>query len=84
MRGRVLKGFYHIWAWRQSWSSDPDAANKLSFPLPKEAPHKFGFDWLTGFGEEDVGNCGHRSMPDHGYTISSPVSLRLSELKTSL
>ena len=22
---------------------DPDAANKLSFPLPKEAPHKF---WL--------------------------------------
>ena len=38
-----LKGFYHIWAWRPSWSCDPDAANKLSFPLPKEAPHKI---WL--------------------------------------
>ena len=23
-----------------SWSSDPDAAFKLSDPLPKEAPHK--------------------------------------------
>ena len=31
---------YHIWAWRPSWSCDPDAANKISFPLPKEAPHK--------------------------------------------
>ena len=39
----LLKGFYHIWAWRPSWSCDPDAANKISFPLPKEAPHKI---WL--------------------------------------
>ena len=38
-----LKGFYHIWAWRLSWSCDPDAANKLSSPLAKEAPHKI---WL--------------------------------------
>ena len=39
-RRRFLKGFYHIWAWRPSWSCDLDAANKISFPLPKEAPHK--------------------------------------------
>ena len=26
-----------------SWSCDPDAANKISFPLPMEAPHKI---WL--------------------------------------
>ena len=38
-----LKGFYHIWAWRPSWSYNPDAAKKLSFPLPKETPHKI---WL--------------------------------------
>ena len=38
-----FKGFYHIWAWRPSWSCDRDAANKLSYPLPKEAPHKI---WL--------------------------------------
>ena len=40
---KILKGFYHIWAWRPSWSCDPDAAKKISFPLPKEAPHKI---WL--------------------------------------
>ena len=38
-----FKGFDHIWAWRPSWSCDPDASNKISFPLPKEAPHKI---WL--------------------------------------
>ena len=38
-----FKGFYHIWARRPSWSCDPDAANKISFPLPKEAPYKI---WL--------------------------------------
>ena len=40
---KILKGFYHIWAWRPSWSCDSDAANKILFPLPKEAPHKI---WL--------------------------------------
>ena len=39
----VLKGFYHIWAWRHSWSCDPHAANKLSFPLTMEALDKI---WL--------------------------------------
>ena len=38
-----LKGFHHIWAWRPPWSRDPDAANKISFPLPKEALHKIWF-----------------------------------------
>ena len=35
-----LKVFYHIWGWRPSWSCVQDAANKLSFPVPKEVPHK--------------------------------------------
>ena len=52
-RRRFLKGFYHIWAWWPSWSCDQVAANKLSFPLPKEAPHKIcGFDRASGFGED--------------------------------
>ena len=38
-----FKGFYHIWAWQPSWSCDLDHLYKLSFPLPKEAPHKI---WL--------------------------------------
>ena len=37
---RVLKGFYHKEAWGPYWSCDPDVANKLSFPLPKEVPNK--------------------------------------------
>ena len=36
---KIFKGFYHIWAWRPSWSCDLDRLYKLSFPLPKEAPH---------------------------------------------
>ena len=35
-----MSGFYHIWAWRPSWSCDLDFATKLEMPLPKEAPHK--------------------------------------------
>ena len=34
---------YMIWARRPSWSRDQDAAYKILFPLPKEAPHKI---WL--------------------------------------
>ena len=33
------ESFYHVWAWRPSWSCDLDRLYKLSFPLPKEAPH---------------------------------------------
>ena len=40
---KIFKGFYHIWAWRPSWSCDLDHLYKLSFHLPKEAPHKI---WL--------------------------------------
>ena len=38
-----FQGFYHIWAWRPSWSCDLDHLYKFSFPLPKEAQHKI---WL--------------------------------------
>ena len=27
---KILKGFCHIWAWRPSWSCNPDATNNLS------------------------------------------------------
>ena len=33
-----LSGFYHIWAWRPSWSRVLDFAIKREMPLPKEAP----------------------------------------------
>ena len=42
-REGFFKGFYHIWAWRPSWSYDPDTANKLLFPLPIESLNKIWF-----------------------------------------
>ena len=39
-RRRFLKGFYHIWALRPSWSCDLYAANKILFPKSKKAPQK--------------------------------------------
>ena len=50
--------------------TDPDAVNKLSFPLPMEAPHIIRQVVSEMF--EIVGEDGR--TPDHGYTctISSP------------
>ena len=42
-QGNWPSGFEHFLAWRPSWSCDLDHLYKLSFPLPKEAPHKI---WL--------------------------------------
>ena len=44
LKKKIFKGFYHIWAWQPSWSMDPDHFSNLSFPQPKEAPHKI---WAT-------------------------------------
>ena len=35
-----LSGFYHILAWRPSWSCDPDFVIKLLFFISMDAPHK--------------------------------------------
>ena len=35
-----FKGFYHIRAWRPSWSCDLYQLYKLSFPLPKKGQHE--------------------------------------------
>ena len=78
---KISEVFYHIWAWRPSWSCDPDVANKLSFPLPKEAPligqavlekmtFEIVYDGLTT--TDDDGQT-----PDHEYPISSHMSLWL-------
>ena len=41
--------FYHIWAWRPSWSCDINHLYSLSFPHPMEAPHKIGFNRRSAF-----------------------------------
>ena len=53
-----------------------DRLYKLSFPLPKDAPQKFGFDWPSGFRGEDLLNCGQTTddgrTPEHDHPKSSP------------
>ena len=56
---KMFKGSYHIWAWRPSWSCDVmhdlDHLYKLNFvPFQGRLDIKFGFDWPSGFGGEDV------------------------------
>ena len=38
-----FKGFYHIWAWRPSWSCDLDYLYTHWFPFPTDASYKI---WL--------------------------------------
>ena len=56
---KIFKGFYHMWTWRPSWSCILDHLYKLSFPLPKEAHIKFGFDWPRGFRRDSNGFNGN-------------------------
>ena len=37
---KIFKGFYHIWAWWSSWSTDNDHFSNLKFPQTKEAPYE--------------------------------------------
>ena len=37
---KIFKGFYHIWAWGPSRSTNHDHFSNLLFPLPKEAPYE--------------------------------------------
>ena len=62
-------------------------------PYSRRLHIKFGFDRASDFGEEGILNCGRRrrtyddvhtydgQTPEHGYPISSPMSLRSGEQK---
>ena len=77
-----MKGFYHIWAWRPSWSCDLDFLYTHLFPLPIDASYKI---WLwvgQAVSEKKIFENGGRRTDgrrttdgrttEHGYTISSP------------
>ena len=51
---QIYEGFYHIWTWRPSWSCDQHAANKFLFPYIRRLRIKFGYDWPSGFREENI------------------------------
>ena len=73
----VFKGFYHIWAWRPSWSCDQDHLNKLLFPHPKESPYEIWVHLAQQFQRRRCLKMLMDGRRSHLYTISSPMSLRL-------
>ena len=78
-----MKGFYHIWAWRPSWSCDLDFLYTHWFPLPIDASFKIWL-WLAKRfqrrrslklwtdGRTTDGRTDDGRTPDHGHPISSP------------
>ena len=44
-----LKGFYHMWAWRPSWSCDQRHVIKVSFFVPESFHTKVGSDRHSSF-----------------------------------
>ena len=73
---KILEGFYHIWAWRPSWSCDLNFAIKLEMPLPKEASHKISTRSAKRFQRRRSLKLWTKTddgrTPDHGHPISSP------------
>ena len=73
-----MKGFYHIWAWRPSWSCDLDFLYTHWFPLPIDASYKIWL-WLAKRFQRrrslklwtDRRTTDGRTT-DHGHPISSP------------
>ena len=56
---KIFKGFYHIWAWRPSWSIDRNHFSHLSIPVPRRLHIKFEQHWPRGFRGEVVWNSQH-------------------------
>ena len=53
-RRRFLKGFYHIWGDGHLGHVTQMPRTKYRSPYPRRLHIKFGFDWQSGFGEEDL------------------------------
>ena len=73
-----MKGFYHIWAWRPSWSCDLDFLYIHWFPLPIDASYKIWLWLVKRFQRRRSlklwtdGRTTDGRTPDHGHPISSP------------
>ena len=48
---KIFKGFYHIWAWWPSWSTNRGHFSNLLFALSKEAPYEI---WAKEAPEEKL------------------------------
>ena len=59
-----FKGFYHIWAWRPSWSCDQHHVIRFHFLVPESFHTKFGSDRKIQFEFLYVHDLGPRSRND--------------------
>ena len=62
-----LKFFYHLWAWRQSWSCDHNHLNKLSFLRLKKYPYE-NLNLIGPVVSEEMFENVDGRMPDDGWT----------------
>ena len=53
-RRRFLKGFWHIWTCRPSWSCDQANLNTSWLTYCKKSSYEFDFNWSNGFWENYV------------------------------
>ena len=44
-----LKGFYHVWAWRPSWSCDQIMLTNFHFLVPESFHTKFSSEWPSSW-----------------------------------
>ena len=82
---RFLKGFYHKWAWRPSWSCDQIHLSKLLFPVIRSLHMNCGFNWSSGFRGDDVWKC-CRTTDDGviGILLANPWAFGSGELKVQI
>ena len=51
---KILKGFYHTWAWGLSWSCDLNHLNNFRCLIPRRLHMKFGFNQPGGYWGKEV------------------------------
>ena len=79
-RRRFLKGFYHIWVWRQSWSCDQDHLKTIwtnfRSHILRSLHMKYEVKWPSSLRGEDVWKCWW--TPDAGRTDAEVTGILLA------
>ena len=73
-RRTFFKGFYHIWAWRPSWSCDLDFLYTHWFPLPIDA--SLGGQAVSE--KKIFENGGRRTDDEDGRMLGACLSYKLT------
>ena len=76
-----------MWAWLGGHLGHVTQMPRTNFrsPYPRRLHIKFGFDPASGLEKMfEIVNADGRRTPEHGFTISSPMSLRLRGAKKAI